>query len=214
MTAIILTHLAASDTTIRHIPIWLKFFDSLIFICPEDAPFYNSVGTTHLSGLSCHSGFEACKRMRYACEIAAEHNECIIIEYDTLIFKQPEIIKNKILGSALFVNEMPTFMSKWWIHSPWLTTQDNWKKLSKTSIDIEATYTDRWLAAACDYNEILPGSLPYSYSTNYFKNTIENWWEIEAATGAVMSGAVAIHGVKTQQVFDILTNKINSCTNL
>lgn len=206
MTAIILTHASASDVTIRHIPTWLKFFDLLIFICPEDEPFYHSAGTTLLSGLSCHSGLEACKRMRYACKIASEYDESIIMEYDTLIFKQPKIIEDKILGSSLFVNTPQTSTSLWWLHSPWLTTQSNWEKLSQSSLEIEATYTDRWLAAACDGAEILPQSLPHSYSTNYFKNTIENWWEIEAANGAVMSGGVAVHGVKTQRIFDILTN--------
>ena len=203
MTGIVLVHGKAEPALRRNMTTFHSWCDSYEFICPSDDPLegYDNV---ILSGLSQHSGLDTVERMRLACERAALYKSAIIVEYDTMLFDNPPIAKDNILYSCgPFPDNNKRFKAKWWSHSPWLTTQEDFYRLSQCdSAKLESAFPDRWIAAACDECNITP----VDFSRWWSRNSIDTPQYEKSAIEAKQNGAIAIHGVKTERVFNMLMN--------
>ena len=201
MIGIILVHGKAQTVLERNITTFHNWCDDYEFICPADDPItgYNNV---FLRGKSQHNGLDTVERMRYACERASMHENAVVLEYDTLLFKKPPTAKgNELHTCGPFPDSNTRFKSNWWSHSPWLTTRENFYELSQCPlIELEEFFPDRWMAAACDRLGIVPVGL-----SNWFSRNSIDTPEIEkAAIDAKKKQAVAIHGVKTEKIFNLL----------
>jgi hypothetical protein len=204
MIGIILAHGKAIETIKRNMNTWSAWCTDYEYICPSDDPLVG-FDNVYTSGLSKHNGHDTVERMRYACERAANHKKACVLEYDTLIFDSPPVIKGNVLyGCGPFYDSNPRFKADWWSHSPWLTSQKNFKKLSACPTDeLETHFPDRWIAAAADYCGIKASA----YKLWWSQNSIDTpQFEIESLV-ARKDGAIAIHGVKTERVYDILMSK-------
>ena len=201
MIGIILVHGKAQSILERNITTFHNWCSNYEFICPSDDPIvgYDNI---FLKGVSQHHGLDTVERMRFACERASHYESAIVLEYDTLLFDRPPIALDNILYSCgPFSDNSKKFKANWWSHSPWLTTRKSFYSLSRCDISsLEGNFPDRWIAAACDECKITP--------TSYFKwwsrNSIDTPEFEEQALTARNLGAIAIHGVKTERVFNLL----------
>ena len=201
MTGIVIAHGAALDTILRHKPLWDIWFDDYEFVVPEDDKLPNMGHRLNTVGLSEHNGLHAVERMRAACSIASGYASAAVLEYDTLVFGPPMAsTEGVIMGSYLFVAPTPIFASAWWLHSPWQTSQEDWRKLADCPAELEGRFPDRWLSAAADSIGIIGAGFTGGYS----QNSLDRPEYVAAAIRAVEAGASAIHGVKTLSVFEKL----------
>jgi hypothetical protein len=203
MTGIILVHGKAQIILERNMVTFNNWCDNYEFICPSDDPIvgYDNI---FLSGLSQHNGIDTVERMRLACERASVYTSAVVLEYDTLLFETPPVPTDNIIYSCgPFPDNNPRFKSKWWSHSPWLTTQENFHMLSQCDVILlEKAFPDRWIAAACDEC----GIIPKEYSKWWSRNSIDTPQYESESIQAKKDGAIAIHGVKTEHVFNMLCN--------
>lgn len=202
MTGIILVHGGAVNTLIRNMTTWSSWCTDYKFVCPEDDPLIG-FQDVYVKGISQHNGADAVERMRYACELAGNHKKACILEYDTLLFGAgPSPSKNEVYGCGPFYDDNPRFKAKWWSHSPWVTSQKNFKKLGACpTVELESHFPDRWLAAASDHIECTASS----YESWFSVNSIDTpQYEKEAIIARHEKNAIAIHGVKTEDVFNKL----------
>jgi len=201
MTGIILAHGRAQETVARNMSTWSAWCDSYEFVCPCDDPI-KDYDYVICSGLSQHNGLDTIERMRLAFERAAAYKSAVVLEYDTLLFgSPPKPKKNEIFGCGPFFDGSGNFKANWWSHSPWLTTKANFKKISECfNKNLEARFPDRWLAAVCDQCNLVN----VSYEKWWSQNSIDTpQFEIESLEARKV-GAIAIHGVKTEKVYDML----------
>jgi hypothetical protein len=202
MTGIVLVHGKATETLKHNMNTWSAWCTDYEFICPTDDQLlgYDNVYT---SGISQHNGHDTVERMRYACERAANHKEACILEYDTLLFGSPPTTKGNVLyGCGPFHDVNPRFKADWWSHSPWLTSQKNFKKLSSCpTVELETHFPDRWIAAAADRC----GMRAAAYKLWWSANSIDTLQYEKESLEARQNGAIAIHGIKTHAVYQMLT---------
>lgn len=202
MTGIILVHGKALNTLLLNMQTWNTWCNQYEFICPSDDPL-NGFDNVYCKGASQHNGHDSVERMRYACERASKYKNACILEYDTMLFHSPpKPSKNQIYGCGPFYDDNIRFKSKWWSHSPWLTSMNNFKKLSVCQTDeLETHFPDRWISAAADY----VGLTPVSYKSWFSVNSIDTpQYEKEAITARHINSAIAIHGVKTADIYNKL----------
>ena len=196
MNGIILAHGAAQSIFDLHLSNWSEIFDELCVICPsDDVVLYD--GELHSLGLSEHHGYWNCERMRYACELAAMKKSACILEYDTLVYDMP-LPNTTLQGCGPMYDYRPHYASKWFMHSPWIMSSDNFGKVAEYAVvQGRHEYCDRWLAEACDALGIAPSALPCFYTPpcGFIRNS-EEWRN--AVNRAHSSNLSAIHGIKEE----------------
>ena len=203
MTGIILVHGKAQAALERNITTFHNWCDGYEFICPEDDPLigYDNV---FLRGKSQHNGLYTVERMRFACERASMYDNAVVLEYDTLLFNDAPTVKTGELHTCgPIYDSSEKFKSNWFSHSPWVATRENYAALSQCALaELEEYFPDRWISAACDSIKISPVGLSNWWS----RNSIDTLQYEEEALQARKRGASAIHGVKTERVYNMLCN--------
>lgn len=192
MTGIILAHGAAQQVFDQNATTWSNWFDEMIVVCPEDDRVQCNGITVYPYGQSQHNGHWCCERFRYACELASTRKEACIIEYDTLLFgNAPKPEHNIVKGCGPMIDHDPG----WYMHSPWILTQRDYRKISKYHADFKDNrFCDRWLTSVCDDLGIKPQPLvkhytpPAGYTDDYRE-------AIKQAT--IDPTILAFHGIKT-----------------
>lgn len=196
MIGIILAHGKAQTIFNFHLENWKSKFESIHVICPND-DIVDYVGHVHLVGRSEHNGYWTCERMRYACEIASNHSSSCIVEYDTLLFDLPNP-DSTLKGCGPMFDYRSEYSSPWYMHSPWITSSENFLNLSKYKVDpAKDRFCDRWLAEAAVDLEITPSGLNSFYTPpcGYIRNSDE-WRNI--IVKAHSKNLSAIHGIKDE----------------
>jgi hypothetical protein len=196
MTGIILAHGKAQAAFDLHMSNWEDVFNEICVICPADDPIEYS-GLVYEIGLSEHHGYWNCERMRRACELAATYESACILEYDTLVYSLPSP-DDTLRGCGPMYDYRPNFMSTWFTHSPWILSQDNFKRVSKYEvIDWKHSYCDRWLAEACVALDIEPSELESFYTPCCGNIRDSDEWK-ESVVAAHTKNLNAIHGIKEE----------------
>lgn len=196
MIGIILAHGKAQKIFDLHLENWKAAFDSICVICPID-DIIQYPGYIHMVGLSEHNGYWTCERMRYACELAAAYPSACIVEYDTLVFDLPDP-DITLKGCGPMFDHKPEYTSTWYIHSPWITSRENFRSLSKCKVDPDRDrFCDRWLAEAAVSLDIWPNKLASYYTPpcGYIRDS--NEWK-NAVIAAHSENLGAIHGIKDE----------------
>jgi hypothetical protein len=196
MIGIILAHGKAQKMFDLHLTNWEAVFDKICVVCPLDDIVQYS-GDVYSLGLSEHHGYWNCERMRYACELAARHENACILEYDTLVFNLPQP-DDSLRGCGPRHDYNQDFGAPWYTHSPWITSRSKYDALSKYSVITgKHEYCDRWLAEACDILGIKPSPLESYYTPpcGYIRNSDE--WKSMVIV-AHSTNLSAIHGIKEE----------------
>lgn len=197
MTGIILAHGAAADCVSRHWSNWQAAFSEIILISPTDDPLPNSCQI----GTSCRNGQGIMERMFFASVMASRFPSCAILEYDALAFlnmDRLDIQSGAMYCSVVFQNDDDRFAASTYGHCPWIATGADWWKIARAGADFQHGNNDRWLAQACQLSGIKQFGTINSYSTD------RDWPEerISEAIQAKRDGAIFIHGVKSEEVFN------------
>jgi hypothetical protein len=203
MTGIVLAHGKAQSTFDLHMSNWADVFNEICVICPADDPVEYS-GLVYEIGLSEQSGYWTCERMRRACELAATYESACILEYDTLVYSLP-LPDDTLRGCGPTYDYNDSFISTWYTHSPWILSQDNFKKVSKYEVkDGQHDYRDRWLAEACTTLDIEPSELESFYTPCYGHIRNSDEWKAAVIT-AHSKNLSAIHGIKEELHFKTIS---------
>lgn len=200
MTGIVISHGGALEATKRNMTTWGSWFDSIIWIYPEDDPL---PWDGHAVGLSQHEGEHCVARQRTACILAARCESAAVLEYDTILFRRaPDPIPGVMLVSETFTthedNWQDLWVSKTYGHSPWILDKEGWKAITEIEIPQEQGYSDRWMAAGVRMLGMEIQGLPHGYS----EMTIQSQSGMENARGRMIAGGTAVHGVKDQWVLE------------
>ncbi len=203
MNGIILAHGKAQHIFDLHLQNWKRVFNHISVICPSD-DIVDYDGEVHPLGLSEHHGYWNCERMRYACELSASYSDACIIEYDTLIYNIPQP-DDTLRGCGPMFDYKPDFIAQWFMHSPWILSQSNFKRVSEYNvIEGKHEYCDRWLAEACVVLGINPTNLESYYTPccGYIRNSDELRDMIQSAHSKNLS---AIHGIKEEIISKLIS---------
>jgi hypothetical protein len=196
MTGIVLAHGKAQDVFDLHVSNWISMFNEICVICPADDPVEYS-GLVYKIGLSEHHGYWNSERTRRACELAATYDSACILEYDTLVYNLPTP-DNTLRGCGPMYDNKPNFISAWFMHSPWILSQDNFKKVSKYDvIDGRHEYSDRWISEACVTLDIKPSGLETFYTPRCGNIRNSDEWK-DSVVAAHSKNLSAIHGIKEE----------------
>lgn len=196
MIGIILAHGKAQAAFDLHLLNWTEVFEQIHVICPADDTIRYS-GVVHEVGSSEHHGYWTCERMRRACELAAMYENACILEYDTLVYDLPQA-DCTLRGCGPMYDNLPRFASPWFMHSPWIMSRDNFKRVSDYKVyKGRHEYGDRWLAEACDALGIEPTKLENFYTPicGNIRNSDE--WK-DSVIAAHSKNLNAIHGIKEE----------------
>ena len=204
MTGIVLAHGKALEAVNRNRETWSSWCGDLVWVTPEDDPV---PWECHRLGASAHDGPDNVARQILACKLAAGCERAVVLEYDTLLFgSPPEPVPGTVLVSQAFDDSSnPTWdqcwKSRFYGHSPWLCTREDWGRIATCEIGIEKGFPDRWMAAAA----ITLGLRLEGLSHGYSEMVIETMDGVSRAKAAMSHGIAAIHGVKNKWVFDRIT---------
>jgi hypothetical protein len=132
--------------------------------------------------------------------------DAAIIEYDVIMLKPfPAIPKG--FSSPCKGFGQPWRNGKRFFHPPWVADRESWNKIFHGCLDclkegeLEGGSPDCFIGWVCEKHGV-----PIHEDTfrTYSRNTIDNRDWMEEARIARHEGATAIHGVKTQEVFNYI----------
>lgn len=211
MNGIVIAHGGAKEIFDYHATSWKKYLKNIQVISPEDDPINDEDYVCHSLGKSEHSGYDTCKRLQYACELASKNKgPTAIIEYDVILFdKLPKPEENEFLGCEKR-KDGQTFVSDWYSHAPWIMTAKTAHSIATYKLSESlygAKFCDRWLAAVCDRLGIIHREIDFSYSPH--GGNANNNDEKYKMICAINRGAKYIHGNKDIELSKMLT-KINN----
>ncbi len=198
----VLTCQSATEAAQRHYPTWREHFDNIVFVVPVDSKCWVpeghqswAIGRDYYNDRDrpddnlCRRTIETLERF-----LKTANTEICLIEYDVLLFAKPNLVGD--FAGTMF-SEM--------IHPPWIFNRKSATQFVERGNElleqkvIAGGWPDRHLRLIYDF--VLPVTDP---NTNYSYNTIGEE-QIEDAKHAIRNGAMAIHGIKTKEVFEALT---------
>ena len=194
----------------RHLELWKKLSDTLVFVMPEDdyctIPDYH----TWIHEKSIHYGLGLIKRILFAFKKALELNADIFyfMEYDAILLKHPIISEDRQIQGNVFTSDPNQsfggyfFKAKSFCHFPYIFTRDSLEKFCSVadSSEFELGFPDRWFSYQLEKNNIPIFDLLKS-GEGFSQNTIHT---PQPLIEAIKEGRYAIHGIKSDEVFNII----------
>lgn len=215
MITIVMTHSEAIETVKRHIELWKKNSEEIIFISPVDSPMTEtgiiSGYIENLIGKAEHHGELSAQRIEQIFEYALmkDFDYLILTEYDAFFTEKiPDYLlpdDNSVTAIKYRQNKPIKFKGRYYLHYPMIFTK---KSLSKTYQKLSTIktndryYSDRFIGMAVDLAQLQVKDL-LSYKKGFSKNTIlpEHYPQLRQA---VKEGAIAFHGVKTEECLKLV----------
>lgn len=215
---VVLAHSGAQDCLYRHWPFWEKAECDILGVGREDTQLtwphpngtHNFVGKIDIGKESYAAGDNHLRRflevLRFGVHETNYEAFCII-EYDCLLFNAlPDWHGGGGMITTLAGGRSDGFHAPSFFHTPWHMDRDTAEKMIVWGNNmlncglLEHGFLDRWLGLmhALYGFEIIE-------SAWYSRNTIEFPDNIEEAKKAIERGAPGVHGVKSADVFRILT---------
>jgi hypothetical protein len=212
----IMAHSAAQDTFERHYPIWREHKREgaeLLFIFPEGNAI-RGLGEAYLElGRPEHDGKQAILRFRSVVNHLAgliEIQRHVFMEYDSFIMGSLPKLDGDFAGN-IFTDDAPEWIGKSFIHPPFMCDGNAMSKIAAQfatfPMDIEKGMWDRALGLATEK----AGLTRKSWITNgygFSRNTVEKA-EYETMHAAIVQGAHALHGIKTEECFKVVMGAWN-----
>jgi hypothetical protein len=201
--AIIMGHGKAVETIELNQPHWKRILGDLHFISPinDPLPYGERLGT------SSHHGPSSLKRTEWCIAKAALlEGVSAIFDYDVLIFSNLWDFPEGGVGSCDTVkNISPKFLSEYHHGNPWVAEQTTWKKISNgPKVSSEGGHNDRWFPLRCAAVGVV------IQSAGGYAKVKMGMDKVEIARQKISNGAPCIHGIKSREVFDALSDLIPS----
>lgn len=209
-------HHGVEDVIDRHEHLWAAHGHDYVFVCPEDNPIH---GRPHISiGKQGHSGPDSINRFRDTWRALWRlGNDCAydryaIFEYDSFCLDSELPDLPGMAGNRLCEDHLSSqFRSRFYFHAPWIMSASILGGINTTmqfmAPTCEGSFFDRFLGRALEMHSI-PAS---SFGALGFTGQNEiGPKDYQALADAILKGAVAIHGVKTEECLQVaLTNREN-----
>lgn len=206
---VILAHSGAQDAIDRHFPFWERTCWDILGVGRENTTTaWPSGAFTFNCGLESYVNGD--NHLRRFLDVLTHclnysHSAFCLIEYDCLTFP-PMALHPGGFTSVLAGYRSPGFTAANYYHCPWwmdrptaqLIIQHGTRLLNERVI--EHGFIDRWLGLLCERNDI-----PITPLNAYTRNTLDYPRYITEAREAVRNGAQFIHGCKTKEQFEQLT---------
>lgn len=209
-----MTHQEALLTVERHLSIWENITKEIIFCSPENSymseeRFVFDYPEARI-GEAEHHGEKSAQRIIKIFEYALnwDWEYLLLMEYDSFALAlPPEVMPDKGgVSAAVYSQNKPIkYRGKFYLHYPMLFTRSG---LERTLEKLEVVktndryFSDRFIGRAVEYARIPVKNLLANRKA-YSKNTLlpEHYSKLRKA---VKGGAVFFHGVKTQEVLNII----------
>ena len=194
----------------RHLELWKKYSDILIFSMPEDDCCEVPGHLVLRHDKSIKYGWGIIRRTMYTFKKALELNADIfcLMEYDAVMLKRPVISEDRQIQANVFYSD-PNFIfeghrfeGKFFCHYPHIFTRKALEHLCSVMDEtpFELGFQDRWLGAQLEKHNIPVFNLLTS-GEGFSQNTIET---PEPLIKALSEGRYAIHGIKSDEVYNVI----------
>jgi len=218
VTTIIFTYGKAEEVVKRHLPIWKEYTDELMIVSPTNNPciIENIDCLTHSE--SQKLGHYSLSRQLFAMKAALGYNSdfYVFLEYDALMLKRPEprpIIQGNLFNERVFFERQEEWMQKGhcFLHFPWIFPADKLKEfVDRVELDSnDESVQDKWLIQKLmDLNMEVHNLFCSDYTApgvsieGYSQNSLDTPERVSYALNCVKRGAYALHGIKTEKVFN------------
>lgn len=196
----------------RHLELWKKYCDILIFSMPEDDCYEVQGHIVLRHDKSIKYGWGIIRRIMYTFKKALELNADIFcfMEYDAVMLRRPTITEDRQIQVNLFYND-PNFIfeghrfeGKFFCHYPHVFTRKALERfcLVMDETPFELGFQDRWLGAQLEKHNISVFDLLRN-GEGYSQNTID---DPRLLIKAIKEGRYAIHGIKSDEVYNVINN--------
>ena len=192
------------EICLRHLPIWKKFSDELIFVSPLNDKLeiegercvYSGISETHHESLIKRTIFGIANALALDCD------SYVLMEYDALFLSRP-IIMDAVQANVFGHNDTHIWESNICPHFPWVFSRSTLEKLWEgfKIAPLEQGFVDRWLGEQLKLLKIPTHNF---IDNNQGFSTHELTPDFKGFKDALNRGAFAIHGIKTQEVFDMV----------
>jgi hypothetical protein len=210
----IMSYAGANETVKRHFPYWLKAQADILgvghtdTVCewPKHERFIGSVNICKDSHVDGPAHIVRFLELLGVCVHAhCEYDRFVIAEYDTLFFKPLPVDLPLGLNAVLAGGRSEEFHASRFFHTPWIFDRksafDVWikgQRMLNCGL-IEQGFIDRFLGLLLDLYDI-----PFTPLPGYTHNTVE-LCHVAEARGAIKAGYFTIHGVKTAECLQQIT---------
>jgi len=207
--SIIMTHKEALPAVRRHLPIWNKHLEKIVFTSPVDSMMGSELEETGIGNAE-HNGEISAQRIMKIFEFALSYPETweylLLLEYDALALGLPEYIFSEGVSAAKYSQNKPIkFKGKFYLHYPMLFKREAFERVY-SCLDAVKTrdryFSDRFIGKAVELARIPVKDL-IREGKAYSKNTIKQEHH-KALKQAVRNGAIFFHGIKTEETLRII----------
>lgn len=189
--------------TARHLPVWRKHSDEVLLVFPMDDPCVLPDTDMIAHEVSNKYGIPCLQRQFFGMKHALRYKAdfYVFTEYDGFMLRRPE--PRDCVQANVFHQKRGEggYAAAFFPHFPWVFPARLLEKFvtDATFEPFERGFVDRWLAAQMERIGI-PFHGFQEAGEGFSRNTIQSEDEMEQLKRSVLSGAYAIHGVKSSHL--------------
>jgi len=208
---VVFTYAGQQEMVNRHHAYFERGGSDIIYIYPKDATLLAPKGVTGIAiGKSEHYGSELMQRMGIGIGLVAAMNydTIAVVEGDSIVLRPiPDAQPSGIDCFLYDTNGDPQWKAKHYVHWPWLMSGATAYLVGRglqamvEAGDIERGFPDRMLGLCAERLDI---ELRHRPDLTYSRNRVDAPEYIQQARTAIASGAVFVHGLKTQLDIDAI----------